>query len=541
MLQQENKNYLKTLPIYLLVVFSIIGLYIEFSEYWTPIGGEASLQLFKFEIPFLLTLSIMLFFPKIKIKTVKYVVPAIPILIIYAFFDNFYGFLERSPRPSDFQNFYTIFDFSPEMVFWIILFSLFIPIAIILLIYQDNKNCSPKAIICSLSYRLFFLLTTVAILSSDTFIKYHTKTYTYINWSQERTIRENGRFSSFIFYGHQEKQNFLTLKKYMSSDINIQSILYPGPIANPKNIHIIVLESFIDPRLINGLQFNKSPLAVELLPHLYKKNSFSHVISPAYGGGTAQVEFELLTGIKALAKIDSIEFNVMNGEKMSSFVDHLNQNGYKSIATIATGAGYFNSTQAYKSLGFDEVSFLEESKNFKKRKGDAKIFDGDLLDHNIEKIKKSVQNENTPLFNYVLGMYGHFPYKRNISERPDIIEVSHEDNRIKKISNQFFYRTKAIAKYINQLHSIDPNSIIYITSDHLPPLFGDEINYQLDKHINISLFIKGKVSINVSGKRHFEIPWLIWDSLTGTEHKRPLQDDKMEELYFKALSESVHL
>ncbi len=78
------------------------------------------------------------------------------------------------------------------------------------------------------------------------------------------------------------------------------------------------------------------------------------VTSPIYGGGTAQAEFELLTGIQALSKVNRIEFNVMQGRNISSFVKKLNQNNYKTIATIATGSGFFNSIQAYKSIGFDE-------------------------------------------------------------------------------------------------------------------------------------------------------------------------------------------
>ena len=67
-------------------------------------------------------------------------------------------------------------------------------------------------------------------------------------------------------------------------------------------------------------------------------------------GGTAQAEFELLTGIRAFSRINSIEFNVMKGHKTHSFIDKLKETGYQTMATIGTGAGFFNSIQAYQSL-----------------------------------------------------------------------------------------------------------------------------------------------------------------------------------------------
>lgn len=66
---------------------------------------------------------------------------------------------------------------------------------------------------------------------------------------------------------------------------------------------------------------------------------FSLVTSPVYGGRTAEAEFELLTGIQALTKVDSIEFNVMMGSPASGFVKKLTDSDYQAVATIASSSG----------------------------------------------------------------------------------------------------------------------------------------------------------------------------------------------------------
>jgi hypothetical protein len=76
---------------------------------------------------------------------------------------------------------------------------------------------------------------------------------------------------------------------------------------------------------------------------------------------------------------------------------------------------------------------------------------------------------------------------------------------------------------------------IYVTSDHLPPTLNSEIHYGLDRHTNIAFFIKQNVAINVSGKKYFEIPWLIWNFLTQTDRNKTLHTMEIEKLYYKLL------
>ena len=538
---QSYKEHIKSLLIYVLVTFFITILYIRLSAYWVAIGGW-HLQLFYFEIPFLCLISLVLYFPSIKRQPLKYIVPVLPTLVLYLYFDIFYNFLSRSPRPSDVENINTIFNISIELSFGFIAISLIVVLCVMYLIVMAYRIYSLKLFVLSLSYKLIFISAIIVTFSSDIFLDYFTKSFDDIFWSHQMTIRNNGRFASVIYHGSVERQYLLKLDEYISSySIDVQGTLYPGDIKSNRNIHLVVLESLVDPRLFSSVQFNRSPVAIELEPYLHKQSRFSQVISPVYGGNTAQAEFELLTGVKALAKLNSIEFNVMNGSEVNGFVSHLKQRGYITTATVASSRQYFNSPLAYRSIGFDEVSFLEDSPNFEKHKNDVFIFDGSILEHNIEKIKGILQDSKRPVFNYVLGMYGHFPYKRNLADRPDIIEVDHKDKRVHRISNQFFYRTKAIAKYINDLLLIDPNSIIYITSDHLPPVIGSEVYYKLDKYINISLFIDAGIPLDISGTEYFKMPWIIWDILSGKEHKRYFQDGDMERLYFKVLSESMDL
>lgn len=525
---------LKRLVIYFGITLFIILLYVHISRWWVTIGGGV-FPFYKGDGPFVFLILTIFYFDKIKNKGFKHLLPTVPIIIVYFGIDIFYSYLERSPAPSDLQNFPYIFKFSPILGIGGLVIILCILLPIVFLVYIAAKEYTIKNFITLLSCKILALALIISFLSTDIFIHYHRKIFKApLWWSLGSTIQYNGRINNFIYYYGKEIENKRILLSHKSSNVNISDALYPGKPTWTPNIHLIVLESFIDPRMIKDLQFNRSPLANDLR-QIINDQGFSYVISPVIGGLTPQAEFELLTGIKAYAKTDRLEYNVLKGGEISGFVKNLKDNGYQALALSATGPEFFNAKLAFRSLGIIEPRFLGDSDI--KKNGDSHIFDGDLLDYNIKIIKDMLKNSNKPIFNYVIGMYGHSPYARNTNLRPDVIQTTHHDEKFLRISNQFYYRTKAIAKYIKTLFEIDPGSIIYITSDHLAPI-GNNVQYIKDRHINIALLFNAGEYINVSGKYYYEIPWLIWDILTEKRNNRILEED-MEALYYKALVESL--
>jgi len=501
------------------------------------VNSSTSFHTILTEAPILLLVLTVLYFPKIKYGSIKFILPVVPILILYIFFDVFYSYLNRSPRFSDIQNLYSVFDFYPMMGIGIIASFLLIPLLISILFYYDFKrNSSIKTTIL----RVFILSLGIIFFVSNIFINIQKVTFKHIRYSQVQTIKTNGRISSFLFYSNMEKENRIKLLNQNFSKIDIKKTLYSDSLYYSPNIHFIVLESFINPNLVLNSSFSSDPIANELKPYLLNNDSFSKAISPVYGGRTAQAEFELLTGIKAFGKLNSIEFNVMNGNIIDGFISQLLDNNYNTKAMIATNSNGFNSKLAYKSLAFEKTEFLEESDSFIKINSKEKIFDGTVFDYNLKMLKRYFRNNRKPIFNYILGIYGHIPYELDESKRPKFIKVNNpKSEELERITNQFYYRTKALGVYINKLLKIDPNSIIYITSDHLPSIIDDNIAYKFDRYSNISLLINKGKTINFSEKKYFEIPWLIWDLLTKNKSRKNIDAKKMESLYFSALAQSL--
>lgn len=128
------------------------------------------------------------------------------------------------------------------------------------------------------------------------------------------------------------------------------------------NIIMILAESFYDIQNTGLIEFNK-----ELTSNFdrIKSNSTSiNLLSPCYGGITANVEFEVMTGsnisnypngtIPYMYKYSNANNNY------PSIIKELNNNGYYTAYLTPTYPYFFNRKNVYDSMGIDEFISTDE-------------------------------------------------------------------------------------------------------------------------------------------------------------------------------------
>jgi hypothetical protein len=483
--------------------------------------------LINFELPFSIFLSILFYFPFCRKVWLNILVSYLPLFILYLLHDFFFYYTLKSPTISDILNFHYVFLFSPFLGTLAIIVITTIPLLFIFSIIYSQKHLGKERFKNILKIKILFVLFFIFL---GTFSKNKILSkFVFSNVSFKDTVRKNGRIFSFIYYSSKEiETKKLANKITLLDDKEIYKKIYPGDIKKTKNIYIVMMESFTDPRLIKGYNYSKDPVSPKLKPYLINGNRFSYTISPIYGGGTANAEFEIITGIKSFAKFGSIEFNLCRGGKSISLFNKLLQYNYTITTTIVPKLTFFNAKTAYKSYGIYNPISLTTLKSFQKNPNDRYIFDGDALNYNMEVIN----NSTSPFINYYLGMYGHFPLDyENLKDRPDVIFVKPYNKKIKILVNQFYYRTEAVGEYISKILSKDKNSIIFITSDHLPPIIEKEDYILPSLNHNISLLIVDSKTVDITGKHYYEIPWLIWDTLSENKKERELSYSDLMKIY----------
>jgi hypothetical protein len=250
-----------------------------------------------------------------------------------------------------------------------------------------------------------------------------------------------------------------------------------------RNVHVIVLESFIDVRLLRAVRFSEEPLAPSF--SRLADPLISASVSPVFGGETARAEFEVLCGVPSL-RLYALEFLSFSGAQTYCLPNILKDAGYHTVLSFPHGPVFFNTRRAYPGLGFEERIFGDEhSKPGQaaiKQYGQAYLHDLALFPQNLAKVRELVR-AGKPFLNYMLTIYGHWPFEIDERHHPSRIEVSSDHARgalgdVRKISNQMRERTQALAAYVQGLREIDPNGLVVMVADHLPPLPGGKADYE---------------------------------------------------------------
>ena len=473
------------------------------------IGGiDEYILAFRYELPFILLAFAALLY-LMQPGLLRVLVAAAPIIVLYLGMDLYYTFMSSIAKLDDLLLLPEGLIVSPTWVqvgVWVALGTW--ALTFLMLFKRRPRDLLLPLMLVAMAAAppvLSFTAPTQFLKMAD------SRGVNIVPWSDRWTVALMGRATSLMLFAAAKNKAMGELVVLpMIDDPGRDPNLLKSTLLNPRNIHIIVLESFLDPERFKGLKFVTPPAPPEFKA-LRKK---MHVAtSPVFGGGTAQAEFEILCGVPALELYTSAEFNMLHGAKTPCLPNMLAEVGYRTIATQSYKPDFFNSEKAYHSLGFEEINFPtvfagSRATYLKHEDRENYIFDGDLFSQNLAYVAKVIA-EGRPFLNYVLGVYGHLPHDTDFKRFPPKVEIVGVEKKSQTdlAINQFYYRAGALTDYMKKLRELDPKSLILVTSDHLPPLDGGPRVY---KEFAYSLIANDEYKENIwiyDGPEHKKLAW----------------------------------
>lgn len=514
-----------------------VQIYVLAAYAWSGYGGT-SFNLFKVEMPLALLLALLMYAPQARhFRWHDGLHALLPLLVFYVAYDVYHHVFSRSLRVSDLQEFRHLRELEPRV--FLLVVTLTSALALMtgwrhwrwLSKLTPTRAFSIVVVKASVFVGLAVLLQSpglhAALLQSDSFVGYN-------DW---KNIKTNGRMTGALFYEARQQQ--AQIKLLGTQHPAIYSSFYQAPLLERRNVHVIVLESFMDPRKLSGVDWTPSPLCPRLLPFLGGRD-LSVVQSPVYGGFTAQAEFELLAGLPALRLVNGIEFNSLEGHPTSTWVRKLQQAGYRTVASYATHSGFYNTRRAYPSMGFDELHGIDNAPYFSMPAGEKILADSLLYAANRKLIADDLLPRQ-PFVNYVLTMQGHYPYTRDPVREPTVVQPVSGNGvsaDLINIANLFYHRSCALADFLTDLQRMDPQAVVLAVSDHLPPdIISQGIGYPPGHFMNVALMLDRFKPVDLSGRKYHEIPHVLWGRLAGQDQAAL---SKWSSLQLEALYLSLH-
>ena len=332
------------------------------------------------------------------------------------------------------------------------------------------------------------------------------------NLSQKMNYEENGMMLGFALNAEYlkvpEPANYHedAVKKVLEGS---KATYSADPNFKP-NIIFVMSEAFWDPTLMENVSFSEDPMP--FFHSLQKSQSSGRMLSPVYGGGTANTEFEALTGFSTQLLPDgSIPYAQYVNKPIEALPSILQKQGYATSAIHPYDNWFYDRKNVYKNLGFDKF-ISKEFFNSPETNGQY-IRDTELS----KKILDEVQATEKPDFIYATSMENHGPY----SSTPN------PNNKIKVTGASLSPASQAILEnYTNSVSDVDqslkqmikgleqsdePTEVIFY-GDHLPML-GDDYSVYKDAD-----FVKGDTSYEDYLKLH-SVPFVSWDNFSTTKQQ----------------------
>ena len=237
------------------------------------------------------------------------------------------------------------------------------------------------------------------------------------------------------------------------------------------NVIFIQLESYIDPSQIQGLELSEDP--VPNWTALKEEYSSGYLTVPVVGAGTANTEFEVLTGMSTrfFGPGEYPYQTCLTDQTVESVAYDLKANGYAAHAIHNHRAAFYSRNEVYPNLGFDDFTALEYMPAVKTTPTNwAK--DSVLKDQILQALDVT---EGQPDLVFTVSVQGHGKYPTEpVLENPAIT--------VEKCPDEDYHY--AMEYYVNQTHEMDAfvgslvkalsqreeKTVLVLYGDHLPAL-----------------------------------------------------------------------
>lgn len=236
------------------------------------------------------------------------------------------------------------------------------------------------------------------------------------------------------------------------------------------NILFLQLESFIDPSTIKTIELSKD--ACPNFRRLMSEYSSGELMVPACGAGTANVEFEVLTGlsVKFFGPGEYPYKSVLTEKTGESLAYDLDSIGYTSHAIHNHRAVFYNRNTVFSNMGFDTFTSLEYMQNVAKTpKNWAKDY---VLTESITDALDSTEGRDMI---YTISVQGHGKYpSEKVIENPEIEVKKAPTEELKwkyeYYVNQVYEMDKFIGELTETLARRDEPTVLVMYGDHIPAI-----------------------------------------------------------------------
>lgn len=263
----------------------------------------------------------------------------------------------------------------------------------------------------------------------------------------------------------------------------------------PVNIVFLQLESFFDPETVEFLHLSEDP--IPNFRRLMKEYSSGYFRVPSVGAGTANTEFETITGM-SLHYFGPGEYpykTILKEKTCESAAYVLKGLGYSTHAIHNNEANFYSRKSVFASLGFQTFTSEEYMPDISDTTPTDWVKDHILTDE----IVKCLDATEGPDYIYTISVQGHGDYPTEPMLEDPQITVSGAQNREKNNYSWEYYVNQLkemddfIQELVDTLEDYEEPVVLVMYGDHLPTM--------------------GLEAEDVENRYLFQTQYVMWDNM----------------------------
>jgi phosphoglycerol transferase MdoB-like AlkP superfamily enzyme len=417
---------------------------------------------------------------------------------------------------------------SRQMIRWIVVLVVVILAIFLMRFLIPRLSLKPKSRI------IFGLLSVLALylfaINSPPIQKLMNQMGVFnIIYNQKENYSSNGQSLAFMLnlqnskmpkpanYGESAIKSLAENISAQSGSISAMVGGSPSATTKQPNVIFVMNEAFWDPTLMTNVSYSEDPIPT--VHQLQKEATSGYILSPQIGGGTSNVEFEVLTGQSmSFLPGGSIAYQQYIHKPLPSLAGYFEDQGYKSMAIHSYFNYFYNRETVYKNFGFESFKSSEHFINPEYKGGF--ISDDEFSRNVIAEVDKT----DKPMFIYAISMQNHGPYDdpNRYSSKPIKVKGNFTDSAQTTIENYTQGAHDAdhgLKLLIDHFKLSNEPTVIIFYGDHLPML-----GYSYDVYSQ-SGFVKSEKpedwSLEEIKKMH-SVPFVLWSNTSLPNEKVPI-------------------
>ena len=292
----------------------------------------------------------------------------------------------------------------------------------------------------------------------------------------------------------------------------------PSTAGQGKDVHVVMVmnEAFSDLTDSPAFDYGEEddPLsnlhALEADPHALS----GHLVVPGFAGGTANTEFDVLTGIQtnALSASTTSSFRVVN-RNLESLFRVFDADGYATSFFHPGDDWFYNRENVYRWLGAERTLFADEMEAVEyKGRWVTDDYMSDLITNELD----SAVSAGELLFHYTTTIQNHMSYTADkygegyeFPPVPLTISVSDEVETMLRVYAEGVRDADAmLGRLVDTFSAQEEPVVLVYFGDHLPYLGDNQLGYQ-------ALGLTQEADWDAL--RSYETPYVIWANDAAAE------------------------